>query len=286
MTKQEFITYASKQLGFKNSLYESASYLDNYIKSKSGINKTEFVTNFLYSGGLNGYLHFYRREECSGDILTIRIHSIANHTFWRDDIQQFVSEIAVISNCAGLIEEFLISEDGRFWNKNNELKAENEEQFFDYLANVEYDFHPEIKQRTYDILEHFGWYQGRHIDVTEFEKTMKNHGFTLTEHQLAFFSEFSGLEWYFAQSGDYDLKFLTLEEVLEWSETEHIERLYDGSILPGEMLIYIGLFQEGPLYLSSDGRIFNIHFLPLGRTALEGINNLVNHIPKDYDYYY
>ncbi len=31
MTKQEFISYASKQLGFKNSSYESASELDTYI---------------------------------------------------------------------------------------------------------------------------------------------------------------------------------------------------------------------------------------------------------------
>ena len=287
MTKRDFISYASEQLGFKDSsyLYEPSLELDTYIKNKLGINRTDFVINFLYSGGLNGYLCFYRREKRSDDILTIRIHSIARYTFWRDDIQQYVSEIAVISNCAGLIEEFLISEDGRFWNKNNELKAENEERFFDYLVNVEYDFHINIEPRTYEILRHFDWYEGRNVDISGFNSEMKKRGLILSEQQLAFFSEFSGLEWYFVQS-DYDLRFFTLEDVLEQGETEYIDRLYDGSILPGEMLIRIGYFEEGPLYLSADGRIFDVHFLPRGRTALEGINNLVNHIPKNYDYYY
>lgn len=287
MTKREFISYASEQLGFKDFsyVYKPASELDTYIRNKLGINKTDFIINFLYSGGLNGYLFFYRREKSSGDILHIRIDSITNHIFWRDDIRQYVSAIAVISNCAGLIEVLFISEDGCFWNKDNELRAENEEQFFDYLVNVEYDFHINIDPRTYEILRHFGWYEGRHIDITEFNSEMKKRGFVLSEQQLEFFSEFSGLEWYFVQS-DYDLKFFTLEDVLEWGKPEYIDRLYDGSILPGEMLIYIGLFEEGPLYLSADGRIFDVHFLPRGRTAWEGINNLVNHIPKNYDYYY
>ncbi len=285
MTKREFISYASEQLGFKNSSYESASELDTYIKNKLGIKTTDFVINFLYSGGLNGYLFFYKREKKSGDILNIRIDSITNYTFWRDDIQQYVSEVAVISNCAGLIEEFFISEDGRFWDKSNELKAKNEEEFFDYLVSVEYDFHPVINQRTYDILRHFGWHEERHIDITEFDAEMRKRGLTLSNQQLDFFSEFSGLEINFTPS-DYDFRFFSLDDVLNIGESTYIDRIYDGSFLLSELLIEIGLWEEGSIYLSSDGKICGIQFIPLGRTPLEGINNMVNHVPKDYQYYY
>lgn len=283
MTKQEFISYSSKQTGFENSPCESASELDTYIKNRLGIPKTDFVINFLYSGGLNGHLSFYRREIKSGDILKIRIDSITNFTFWRDDIRQYVSEIAVISNCAGLIEEFFISEDGRFWNKNNELKAENEDEFFDYLVNVEYDFHPVINSRTYDILRHFGWYQGRHIDVTEFNSEMDKRGLELSEQQLAFFSEFSGLEVIFIPY-DHNWRFFSLDEVLEVTEFAFIDRLYDGNMSPSEPSVQIGFWEDAPIYLTPDGRIFGMRSVPFGRTILECINYFANEVPENYKY--
>lgn len=284
MTRQEFISYSSKQLGFENFPYRSDFEVDTYIKNRLGITKTDFVINFLYSGGINGDLSFCRREIKSGDILQIRLYSITKFTFWRDDIEQYVSEITVISNCASLIEEFFISEDGRFWNKDNELRAENEEEFFDYLANVEYDFHPVISSRTYDILRHFGWYEGRHIDLTKFNSEMKKRGFELSEQQLAFFSEFSGLEVLFIPS-DHDWRFFSLDEELDMAEPEFFDGVYDGSIMPGEIFIQIGFVAEAPLYLSLDGKIFGMRFIPLGRTPLESINNLVNNIPENYTYY-
>ncbi len=285
MTKQDFISYGSRQICFKNFLLQPSEELETYLQTQLKIKRTDFIINFLYSGGFNGYVSFSRCEKNSGDILKIRIDSISSFTFWRDDIQQYVSEIAVISNCAGLIEEFFISEDGRFWNKTNELRAECEDDFFDYLASVEYDFHPIINTRTYDILRHGGWYKGRHVDITEFNIKMKNRGLALSEQQLAFFVEFSGLDVCFTPS-DYDWRFFSLDEILDLGEPTYVDKIYDGSIWLGEAVIEIGVWEEGPLYLSSDGRIFDIHFMPLGRTPLESINNLAGHIPPDYKYYF
>lgn len=284
MTKHDFLSYAKKQIGFINECPLSAAEIREYLHNNFEIQNIDFIIGFVYSGGFNGLVYFNRREKKSGDILTIRINSIAKFTFWREDIQQFVSEVAVISNCADIIEEFFISEDGRFWNQNNELKADNEESLFDYLAEIEYDFHPVICQRTYDILCHFGWYKGRCIDITQFNVSMNNFGIILTKHQLDFISEFSGLTMYFVPY-DHDWSFYSLSEILEERRVYQVNRIFDGSISIGENLLEIGILEEGPLYLSSDGRLFSAHCKPLGRTPLEGINKLVRNVPEDYRYY-
>lgn len=285
MTRQDFLSYASGQPRFKNecpphtlTVADVTEHLQTIIGKNVG-----FVIDFLYSGGFKGVLGFHRSEKVSGDILHISIY-YRWKTYWREDIGQFVSEVATIHNCAGFIEAFFVSEDGRFWNERNELKAENEEEFYDFLVNVEYDFHPIINPRTYEVLKHFGWYEGRRIDVTEFEKAMRNHGIVLTEQQLSFFSEFSGLNMWFEPS-DRDFYFYTLEQVLEIRYLHHINSLRDGSILPGETLIQVGISEDAEIFLSSDGRIFNINDLPKGRNTIESINTLINQIPENYKYY-
>lgn len=285
MTKQEFLSYASGQPRFKNECPPdplTADAVTHHLQKIIGRNSGSAV-DFLYSGGFKGVLYFHRREKMSGDILHINIY-YRWKTHWREDIGQFVSEVTTIHNCTGLIEEFYISEDGRFWNDNNELKAENEEDFFEFLANVEYDFHPVINPRTYDVLRHFGWCESRHIDVTEFEKAMNSYGIILTEQQLAFFGEFSGLNMWFDPS-DHDFYFYTLDEVLETRNLYHINSLRDGSILPGETLIQVGISEDAEIFLSSDGRIFNINDMPKGRNTIESINTLINQIPENYKYY-
>lgn len=280
MTRQEFLSYASEQSGYVNRCPKPADEIALILRERIGIDNISFVTNFIYGDGFNGLVCFNRREEKSRDILKIRINSIFDFNYWRDDIQQYVSEIAVISNCAGLIEELFISEDGHFWNKNNELIAENEEGFFDYLVSVEYDFHPVIAERTYEMLRHFGWYEDRHIDVTDFDSTIKKQGITLSKQQLDFLSEFSGLDANIIPN-DYDWFFFTLDEILEYGEIRYTDKIYGGSIAMCESLLKIGVASgENSLYLSSDGRIFTDLYYPLGRTALECINRLVNDIPE------
>lgn len=124
----------------------------------------KIIDFFLTIGGLT----FKRSEKKSHDVLTFDLHWIRTVEFW-SDIGCVVNGTGSVRNCSGKIEHLFISENGHFYNQYHKLIAEDIAGFAEYVTTVEYDFHTEIKQRTYDMLRFFGWYEGRHIDTTAFE---------------------------------------------------------------------------------------------------------------------
>lgn len=269
MTRFEFLKYVSNQAGSFHDSY-TEDKLNGWIREAyDGVINTEKIVGF-FSG--IGHLHFYRTETKSGDKLEIDLRWLNCIEIW-EDIGCAVNSIGFILNCSGRIEQLYISENGRFYNQNHKLIAENEEKFFDYLTSVEYDFHPEIKQRTYDMLRFFGWYEGRHIDTTAFEQELNRRGIELSKEQLDFFGEFSGL--YFSFDSDCWC-FYTLDEIL--AKDEYFAKK---STPCKYKVVLCGDTMGGPLAVDGEGIIQFFYAIPQGRTTMECINHLCEGVPKD-----
>lgn len=220
MTRKEFLEQAAKQVNFQN-LEDTRENALNRIRNRFGITTdVDFLMDFFHENGFKGgSLGFSRYEKKSNDILRITFSCMPWTTCFWEDIAQYVSMVVYINGCTfnhsgRHIEEFYLSEDGRFWDKKHNLRFENEDGLFDYLLTVEYDFHPVITERTYEMLRHFGWYEGRRVDTTDFVRELKNHGIILSQIQLDAISEFSGLEFSFSQSSR-NQEFLTLEGIIQ-----------------------------------------------------------------------
>lgn len=272
MTRQEFLNYASNQPLFDvyHKLYSESDITHKIsLNYKSGSNPQKIIDYFMGIGDVE----FERIEEVSKDILRIALlYSAGSNYYWKD-VGCAVQCVGSTSNCAGTIEILYISEQGKFYNQNHMLIAENERDFFDYLVTIEYDFHPEIPNRTYHILRHFGWYEGKHIDTSEFEQNMKKRGIEFTKAQLDFLSEFSSM--YFLLPG----------VVWNFSSLSDISELYipmsvnsgKQSRVATERAFVCGFEDGDALYLTADGLIATSQNNPLGRTAMECINHLCNY---------
>ncbi len=218
-----------------------------------------------------GRLIFHREETVSGDELMFDFRPMWNATSIWQDIMGIVCLIGFVDNCGGRIGEFYLSEDGKFYNQEHKLLAENTEGFLDYITAVEYDYHHEISERTYKMLRHFGWYEGRHIDTTEFEARLAQRRITLSESQRNFFAEFSGLDFTF--SGDV-WGFFSVnapDGAYKFMATAH----RDGKIV-GHNVIQCGQTMGSPLYINSDGIISCFGAVAEGRTTMECIHHLCN----------
>lgn len=270
MTRQEFLKYVEERTEppyFEKKPYCRENFADYHNDSRCENGSSQKIIHFFEDMVLTS---FDRTEEKSGDILTVHMFYYHGVNYWQD-IGCMVSCCGWIDNCSAYkIEEFYISEQGKFYNQNHKLIADNEEDFFDYITTVEYDFHPEIPQRTYHILRHFGWYESRHIDTTEFEQKMEKRGIEFTKAQLDFLSEFSGLTF---ELPDYVYwTFYSLDEIAE----NYVPIPLNSRKVLVENAFVCGNDGDGSIFLTSDGLLaLGVNTL-LGRTAMECINHLCN----------
>lgn len=142
----------SKQYNFLNFGGNKEDELKR-IRERPRLNADpKFVTDFLFSGGINGDLWFHRFEKISDDMLVIHIGCRSDSVGYWDDIGQCAASVAFIKNCTEIIEEFYLSEDGRFFDKDHKLQFQSEDELFDYLLTAEFDHHPVITEKTYEML--------------------------------------------------------------------------------------------------------------------------------------
>lgn len=294
MTRQEFLDFAVKNnyhnkfWGFKKELVSFKPYdrtkLENDIRQAyNGKINPEKMLDFFQNVGEGS---FERNESVSGDKLKFYIRWTKYFYYW-EDIKSVVNLLGYIENCAGYITDLFISENGQFYDKSHTLLAENEEQFFDYLTTVEFDFHPEIAERTYEMIRFFGWYEGRHIDTADFNKEMLKRGIELTQKQLDFLAEFSGLYFSFKDDG-YDWLFYSLDEILE-NNPERRTGFKKTVVIGGEVVAENALVcgdapdTPDPIYIDSEGRLLSsgLHY---GRNTIESINHLANNVSRDVEW--
>lgn len=273
MTKQKLFEKLSSA-GFVSSFMEySVEGLEAKINKAypDKFDMKKIIDFFLTIGGLT----FKRSEKSSHDVLTFGLNWVRTVEFW-SDVDCVVNAIGDVENCAGRIECFFISEQGRFYNQDHKLIAENMDQFAEYITTVEYDYHPETTQRTYDMLRFFGWYEGRHIDTTAFEQELNRRGIELSKKQLDFFGEFSGLYFTFDSNCWY---FDSLEVIL--TKDEYYAEQSSNDEKNQYKIIYCGGTMGGPLAVDPSGIINFFWGFPQGRTTMECINHLCESVNRD-----
>ncbi len=265
MTREEFLNrlYAASSSVSPLETY-SAEEIENKIRSiySGTVDTTKIIERFLNIGSV----FFNRVEKGSNDELRFTIIWRSSVEYWQD-INCVVNGAGIVENCAGIVDRYFISEEGKFYSRDHKLISEDVEGFAEYITTVEYDYHPETTQRTYDMLRFFGWYEGRHIDTTAFEHEMNRRGIKLSEKQLAFFSEFSGLYFMFDRD---EWGFDSLERILS-EEKYYVEVSREKN---DYKVIYCGYTQGGPLAVDPDGIINLLWGHPWGRTTMECINHL------------
>lgn len=292
MTRKEFLEQAARQINFQNPEVTRENAL-NRIRNQFCIESdVNFLLNFFHENGFKGgFLGFSRFEKNSNDILRITLSCMPwTICFW-EDIGQQVSMVAYINGCtynhSGTrhIESFYLSEDGRFWDEHHKLRFETEGELFDYLLTVEYDFHPEITEKTYEMLRHFGWYEGRGVDTAELERELKNHDIILSQIQLSAIREYSGLDFLFSDH-NANRYFLSIESMLDKLSRDQLNfdaEIYDfeSKILIGKNALEIGTDDQNYFSISEDGKIFLEGVEPIGRTLLEYIYAFGESLPKN-----
>lgn len=273
MTNQEFVEriYASAK-SVHHKTYSADEIVAKIRKIYSGnINTSKIVECFLIIGDIS----FERVEKHSNDELRFALGWCYPVEFW-SDIGCVVNGIGIVDNCAGRIERFHISEQGKFYNQDHKLIAENIEDFAEYITTVEYDYHPKTTQRTYDMLRFFGWYEGRHIDTTAFEQELNRRGIELSKEQLDFFAEFSGLDFDFDSDCWY---FYSLEQILE--QNKSIDHVLEKRNPRKHPTVLCGKTMGGPLAVDGEGIIQFFYAIPQGRTTMECINHLCENVNRD-----
>lgn len=214
---------------------------------------------------------FKRPEINSDDVLEFVIGPcIDSAEFWAD-INKTVFYNGYIAGLAGIIKTIFISSDGKFYDHKHELIAENEEDFFDFLLTVEYDFHPIIKESVYNVLREAGWYEGRCVDITALCNELRRRNIVLTNEQLDFIKEFSGIT---VNPDSERCWFLSPEEILHNIEMCKPNEIDSGVFKKSKHLIKVVDTMDFSYYIDSKG-ILKASGIPSGRTTMECINHLV-----------
>ncbi len=293
MTKQEFIEFTSNQLksGFNSTRGYNRGQLAGKLHQIYGKPfNSEIILDFFCDIGLFG---FVRAEKASNDILYFDIRFIDvgglkmtsyyeyahdGVCFW-NDIECVVAAAVQVRNCSGIIEYIFMSENGKFYNEKHQLIADNEEHLFDYLANVEYNFHPVISNRTYDFLVLAGWHNNRHLDTTSVYKAFKQRNIELSQLQLNVIAEFSGLYFGFNDTRR-EVNIFSVETLINYDpEFQNEIMQYDNVI--AKNVIRFGKRMAGDIYLDANGILLDEWYYPLGRTTLECINHLMADVPEN-----
>lgn len=140
------------------------------------------------------------------------------------------------------------------------------------MLTVEYDFHPIIKESVYNVLREAGWYKGRCVDITTLCNELNRWNIILSNEQLDFIKEFSGItvnldsERYWFLSPEEILKNIAMHKSendigsYEFKHSEHLIRVVDT--------------MDFSYYIDSKG-ILKVRGIPNGRTTMECINHLV-----------
>ena len=201
---------------------------------------------------------------------------------WHSDKKNVVF-IASISNTSGKIESFFMNENGAFFNSKTEFVTDNEEEFFEYLFIVEYDYHAPIKPQTIEILKNAGWYEGRKTDISGLISKYQKEGITLSDAQIGFMQEFGGINGKDAHNEEFEVciepkysKFKkrkpidpkdlpSLGPLNIVGNKENVDFLLAGSLGNGMI----------DFWISTDGRLFADQGVQMGRTIMEGIQRFL-----------
>lgn len=246
--------------------------VESVIRDKCGKTDLDISTIIDYAKWINNAA-FRRPEIGSDDVLEFVIGPcIGSAEFW-SDINKTVFYNGYIAGFAGIIKTMYVSSEGKFYDNKHKSIAANEEDFFDYLLSVEFDFHPVIKECVYNALREAGWYEGRCIDITELNDKFKEVNVFLSQAQLDFLKEFSGIT---VKTGDgYKCRFLSTEKILcdisgYYTNDKHRQDNCSLCVISSDAADF-------SYYIDPNG-IITFRGKPEGRTTMECINHVIKNL--------
>lgn len=270
MNKQDFLKNAKR---YSLHFHPQNEDVESVIREKCSESDTDINSIIDFAKWVDD-ASFRRPETNSDDILEFVVMvDTKSADFW-SDINRTVFYAGYIKGIAGIIKTMYVSTDGRFYDHKHELIAANEEDFFDYLLSVEFDFHPIIKECVYNALREAGWYEGRRVDTTRFQSELERVGICLSKAQLDFIKEFSGIT--VEDSEGLMCQFLSMEEILDdiLPYYTNNKRRRDEDFL---MRVINSDVADFPYCIDSNG-IIKCRGNPWGRTTMEGVNHVVKNL--------
>lgn len=268
MTRQEFLKAAERYTLYFHPRNED---VESVIREKCGESETDINAIIDFAKWVDN-LVLRRPETNSDDVLEFVVMVYTKSVDFWSDINRTVFYAGYIKGLAGIIKQMYVSTDGRFYDHKHELIAANEEDFFDYLLSVEFDFHPVIKECVYNALREAGWYEGRCVDATGFQSELERVNINFSKAQLDFIKEFSGIT--VEDSEGLMCRFLSMEEILDdmlqnYADThgcnEYLVDVIDSDV------------SDFPYRIYSNG-IIKCRGIPQGRTTMECVNYVVKEL--------
>lgn len=149
-----------------------------------------------------GSFNFFKQEIISEDEIEFYSRPLRFFNPFFNEFNERVAFIGGYRNCSCsfcgrqetfFIETFYMNSLGSIINQDGVLIAEELSDFWSYLIEKEYDFHPCISNDVFNVLQHSGWYKGRKINIDSLLEECMNDDVFPTDVQIAFVQEFGGI---------------------------------------------------------------------------------------------
>ncbi len=250
--------------------------------------KAQLRTRIIDYISTYGDFHFSKQENLSGDVIKYYSRPIMLYCPYWEEFGERVAFIGGYRNCSCsicgrqetfFIEAFYMNSAGCIYNQSKKLIAENFESFWKYVMEKEYDFHPHIPDRTFDVLKRSGWTEGRKINIDPLIEECMDDDIFLTDIQIAFIEEFGGIEGadlnnygFFIEQARRNRCFANIFKQAVRTEERWILNYY------GCDTICVGFCNDGAdqIWLTPYGQII-IRQKIVGRTFIEAMNCIVGY---------
>lgn len=170
-----------------------------------------------------------------------------------------------------------------FQLENGKIIAHNSEELFHYLLSDASVLPVTILPETSKFLKKAGWYNGRKIDVSPLISYYAKDGTPLTDKQIAFLEEFGKVKGLDQRGHSFEI----------YIDSKYTRYLKGRKPTPTDLTSYNNLnliaYRESvdllcvgsisnlviPIWISSDGRLFTDQGKQLGRTVMEGWQDIL-----------
>ena len=282
MTKEELIERIKAEAILIETDTIDISNIKNNLKQYTSIKNEEAMIMFAEKFNM---ILFDRIEKISKDRLHIQIYPFTSPKTLSEWCGQRknVMGVAWICNASGSIETYFMDESGVFYDHTEQKIAQNEDEFFNFILNVEFDYHVKILPQTIELLNKAGWYQGRKIDASQYIMKFHQEGFELSGPQVDFIQEFGGISGNDINNDEFEVyidpKYCRYEKSKPLIPSDPSSYNPLNIISNNENIEFLLIGEIGNhgirLWLSTDGRLFSDQGIQLGRTIMEGWQSIL-----------
>ena len=260
-------------LKYHNLVIDNSCYI-------SLLKKNQILSNIKNIGDSQKFIDFL------SEFVGISIHTRINkNLFQRFDvvlpqITLNLDRLVLIGKvfcCGQKLQIFYDLAENVFVNENGEVVAINYEKLFEYFLSPESILPINILPETIQYLKKAGWYIGRKKNIDYLLEQCEKEKIELTKLQTAFLEEYIALEGESMSGSRYKINIESKFKYISSSDvTNNIMESQNpiNKISTIENISFLKVGEIGnltvPIWISSDGRLFMDQGNQLGRTVMEG----------------